>query len=102
MKTILWWLIAGSKGGINRARIIEALHGRPYNANQLTVMLGLDYKTIRHHLKVLVDNRIIESNTGEKYGTMYFLSTEMEGNYNLFIEIYSKFRDKPTMVKREE
>ena len=63
MKTILWWLIAGSKGGINRARIIKELHDRPYNANQLTEKLDLDYKTVRHHLKVLLENRIIESNS---------------------------------------
>jgi DNA-binding transcriptional ArsR family regulator len=71
MKTILWWLIAGSKGGINRAKIIKELHDRPYNANQITERLGLDYKTVRHHLKVLSENGIIESNSGEKYGTMY-------------------------------
>jgi len=26
MKRVLWYLIAGSRGGANRARIIEALH----------------------------------------------------------------------------
>ncbi|HIE30965.1 MAG TPA: ArsR family transcriptional regulator, partial [Methanosarcinales archaeon] len=35
MKRMLWWLIAGTKGGVNRARIIKILHERPYNANQL-------------------------------------------------------------------
>jgi hypothetical protein len=25
MKKILWWLIAGTKGGVNRARIINVL-----------------------------------------------------------------------------
>jgi len=46
MKKILWWLIAGTKGGINRARIIIELHERPYNANQLSEKLELDYKTL--------------------------------------------------------
>jgi DNA-binding transcriptional ArsR family regulator len=90
MKTILWWLIAGSKGGINRAKIIKELHDRPYNANQMTERLGLDYKTVRHHLKVLSENGIIESNSGEKYGTMYFLSRNMEENFPLFLEIWNK------------
>jgi DNA-binding transcriptional ArsR family regulator len=90
MKTILWWLIAGSKGGINRAKIIKELHDRPYNANQITERLGLDYKTVRHHLKVLSENGIIESNSGEKYGTMYFLSRNMEENFPLFLEIWNK------------
>jgi DNA-binding transcriptional ArsR family regulator len=90
MKTVLWWLIAGSKGGVNRAKIIKELHERPYNANQITERLGLDYKTIRHHLKILSENGIIESNSGEKYGTMYFLSQNMEENYALFLEIWNK------------
>lgn len=92
MRTILWWLIAGSKGGINRARIIKELHDRPFNANQLTEKLRLDYKTVRHHLKVLSENGVIESNSGEKYGTMYFLSRNMEDNYGLFMEIWNKIR----------
>jgi DNA-binding transcriptional ArsR family regulator len=102
MKTILWWLIAGSKGGINRARIIKELHDRPYNANQLTEKLDLDYKTVRHHLKVLLENRIIESNSGDKYGTMYFLSKDLESNYGLFIEIWDKIKDKPSEKNMEE
>lgn len=51
MKRILWWLIAGTKGGVNRARIINILNERPYNANQLSEVVDLDYKTVRHHLK---------------------------------------------------
>jgi hypothetical protein len=36
MKRVIWWLIVGTKGGVNRARIIRALKKRPFNANQLT------------------------------------------------------------------
>jgi len=45
-KVFLWWLIARSKGGENRARIILELKKRPYNANKLAEQLSLDYKTI--------------------------------------------------------
>lgn len=93
MKKLLWWLIAGTKGGINRARIIKILHERPYNANQLSEKLNLDYKTIRHHLKVLIDNKVITS-TGEKYATMYFLSGNLEENYDIFTEIWEKLDKK--------
>jgi DNA-binding transcriptional ArsR family regulator len=89
MKKILWWLIAGTKGGLNRARIINELNQRPYNAHQLAEKLGLDYKTVRHHIKVLEENQVITS-TGEKYGTMYFLSSAMEDNYELFKEIWNQ------------
>lgn len=87
MKKMLWWLIAGTKGGINRARIIHELHNRPYNAHQLAEILELDYKTVRHHIKVLEDNHVI-TDSGGKYGTMYFLTSQMEENYELFKEIW--------------
>jgi DNA-binding transcriptional ArsR family regulator len=93
MKKLLWWLIAGMKGGLNRAKIIKALNDRPYNANQLSEELHLDYKTIRHHIKVLEDNDIIKS-TGGKYGKMYFLSNSMENNYDIFNEIWEQIGEK--------
>ncbi len=83
----------GTKGGVNRARIIRALNERPYNANQLTELLGLDYKTVRHHLKVLQDNKIITA-TGDRYGTVYFLSSCMEKDYEVFKEHLDKMWDK--------
>lgn len=93
MKKVLWWLIAGMKGGLNRAKIIKKLNDRPYNANQLSEELQLDYKTIRHHIKVLEENDVIKS-TGGKYGKMYFLSTRMENNYDIFNEIWEQIGEK--------
>lgn len=93
MKKLLWWLIAGSKGGINRARIVDALHSRPYNANQLAELLELDYKTVRHHLKVLEKNSIIISR-GDNYGAIYFLTSIMEENYGIFEQIWSQIGHK--------
>ncbi len=93
MKRVLWYLIAGSRGGTNRARIIEALHDRPYNVNQLSVELDLDYKTIQHHIKVLEDHNIlVKSSDEKKYGELIFLSNRMEENYPIFLEILSKMR----------
>jgi predicted transcriptional regulator len=95
MKRVLWYLIAGSRGGANRARIIKALYDRPYNVNQLSEELDLDYKTIKHHIKVLEDHNIIINSSGEKkYGAMYFLSNRMEEKYPLFQEILSKMQKK--------
>jgi predicted ArsR family transcriptional regulator len=59
MEKLLWWLIVGTKGGINRAKIIRILHDRPHNANQLAGKLKVDYKTIRHHIEVLEKNSIV-------------------------------------------
>ena len=93
MKRILWYLIAGSRGGVNRARIIKSLHERPYNANQLSKELDLDYKTIKHHMNILEDHDIIFNFTGKKkYGAMYSLSNRMEENYPIFLDILNKMK----------
>jgi DNA-binding transcriptional ArsR family regulator len=93
LKYLLGWLIAGTRGGVTRARIIEALKETPQNANQLANLLGMDYRTIRHHLGVLQKNRITTS-VGEGYGTTYFLSPALEENYALFEEILKKIWKK--------
>jgi len=98
LKYVLGWLIAGTRGGITRAHIIRALKEAPQNANQLANILEMDYRTIRHHLKVLEENRIIIS-AGDRYGLTYFLSSEMEDNYALFEEIWEGLWKKE---KREE
>jgi len=93
LKYLLGWLIAGSKGGPTRARIIQTLKETPQNANQLATSLGMDYRTIRHHIEVLEKNKIITS-AGEGYGITYFLSPLMEENYTLFEEIVKKIGKK--------
>ena len=93
MKYLLGWLIAGTRGGLSRAKIIQTLKETPQNANQLANLLGMDYRTIRHHLEVLEKNKIITS-AGEGYGTTYFLSQAMEENYSQFEEILNKIWKK--------
>jgi DNA-binding transcriptional ArsR family regulator len=92
-KYLLGWLIAGTRGGASRAKIIQTLNETPQNANQLANLLGMDYRTIRHHLQVLQKNKIITS-AGEGYGTTYFLSPAMEENYAQFEEILKKIWKK--------
>ncbi len=98
LKYLLGWLIAGTRGGATRAQIIKALKETPQNANQLTHLLKMDYRTIRHHLQILQKNGIITS-AGEKYGMTYFLSQETEDSYAIFEEIMVKIWKKE---KKEE
>ena len=98
LKYLLGWLIAGTRGGLTRAKIIQILRQTPQNANQLARALKMDYRTIRHHLGVLQKNRIVISE-GEGYGTTYFLSPTMEENYAMFQDIVDKIWKKE---KREE
>ena len=100
LKYLLGWLIAGTRGGVTRAKIIETLRENPQNANQLANSLEMDYRAIRHHLKLLQKNRIITS-AGNGYGTTYFLSTGLEENYGLFEEIVNKLWKKQKREKEK-
>jgi DNA-binding transcriptional ArsR family regulator len=80
MEGTLWYVLTGTRGGTNRARILRAIEERPRNANQLADDLDLDYKTVRHHLDVLMDNGIVAA-SGEDYGAVYLLTDRTKHNW---------------------
>ena len=79
MEGVLWYVLTGTRGGPNRVRILRTVDERPRNANQLAEDLDLDYKTVRHHLDVLMDNDMVTS-SGDDYGAVY-LPTDRVRNY---------------------
>lgn len=88
-KRLLYFVFAGSRGGINRMRLISKLKEKPLNQNQLAKEMGLDYKAIQHHIKVLEKNNLI-TRVGEGYGVTFFISTFLEVNIEAFNEIVNK------------
>ncbi|MFC7176320.1 ArsR/SmtB family transcription factor [Halosegnis marinus] len=86
MEKALWYLLAGTRGGANRARIIRLLDARPRNANQLAEELDVDYNTVRHHLDALLEHDVVETG-GDDYGKLYFLTDRFEGHREAFEEI---------------
>ncbi len=88
-KRLFWFLFAGSRGGINRIKLVSILKEKPLNANQLAKEMGLDYKAIKHHIRVLEKNNIV-TKAGEKYGVTYFISPFLEVNMESFDEIVQK------------
>ena len=79
VRRLLWFIFAGSRGGINRLKIITRLRETPLNTNQLANELELDYKAVQHHIRVLEKNNMI-SKMGENYGVIYFISEYLEIN----------------------
>ena len=90
IRRVLWYVLAGTRGGLMRIRIIELIMDRPYNANQLKEALKVDYKTVQHHLKVLLENKILTTTEEKKYGSVYFLSPIVEKNDHIIDEIRKK------------
>jgi len=86
MEAALWYVLTGTRGGPNRVRILRAVAERPRNANQLAEALDLDYKTVRHHLDVLVDNDIVEA-SGDDYGAVYLPTDAVRDHWDTVEEI---------------
>ena len=90
-RRLLWYVLAGSRGGLNRGRIISLLREQPRNVNQLAEALDVHYRVAEHHIRALEKNRIIAP-SGERYGKLYFLSPEMEAHILLFDEIWAQIQ----------
>ena len=91
-KMLFWFVFAGTRGGDNRIRIISLLRNTPLNTHQISTELGLDYKLIQHHVKVLEKNNLI-SKFGEKYGSIYYVSELFQQGEQVFNEIQAKIRN---------
>ncbi|WP_435177575.1 ArsR/SmtB family transcription factor [Halorussus sp. AFM4] len=89
MEGVLWYVLAGTRGGANRARILRALDDRPRNPNQLAEDLDLDYKTVRHHLDVLMDNDVVR-NSGDEYGAVYLPTDRVRDHWDIVEEIIAE------------
>jgi len=90
-KGLFWYLFAGSRGGHTRIRIISQLRDIPSNKNQLSQDLGMDYKGIQHHMKVLEENNIV-TKIGVSYSVTYFVSALFEEGEAVFDEIVTKLQ----------
>lgn len=88
-------LILGTRGGLNRGRILSFLRSGPRNANAIATGLALDYKTVRHHLDILRENDLVMPTGGQgEYGTLYALSPRLQMHYEEFEEVWKKLGEK--------
>jgi DNA-binding transcriptional ArsR family regulator len=92
MEKALWYLLAGTRGGENRARIIRELADRPRNANQLAEAVDLEYNTVRYHLEKLEDHDVVETG-GDDYGELYFLTDRFERHEAEFERITDRMEE---------
>ncbi|MEM4630403.1 MAG: winged helix-turn-helix domain-containing protein [Candidatus Diapherotrites archaeon] len=82
----MYWLLSGSKGSVSRLKILKALQKKPMNIHSISQFLGLNYKTVQHHIDLLLENNFI-SKTGNKYGQLFFWSEQLKSKNDLFKRI---------------
>jgi predicted transcriptional regulator len=93
-KRLLWWIFSATGGGPVRARIVELLKEMPSNPNQITRELEFAYPTIKYHLNILEENKIVASTKGTSV-SMYYITDEME-------EVYPEFQKIVEIVKKRK
>jgi DNA-binding transcriptional ArsR family regulator len=70
-RSLMWYLLFGTRGGTNRRRLLNELLRSPANAHQLAISLSLDYRTVRHHLRILERSGAVTRPVGDAYATPY-------------------------------
>jgi predicted transcriptional regulator len=93
LRSRLLFLLGGKRGGESRARIIQIIRATPRNLNQLTNDMCWEYKSVQHHVRVLVSNSLLVS-SGKRYGSVYKLSPWFENHMEMFEEMYERMSSK--------
>ena len=97
-RKLLMYLFTSTRGGYTRLKIIMLLLKQPFNTNQLSLELDLDYKAIQHHMRVLEKNNMV-TKIGEKYGAIFHLSNFLEVNILALDEAIEKLDRKMNSKK---
>ena len=84
-KRLLWWIFISTRGGEMRIKVMKSLMESPKNAYGLSCSLGVNYRTIEHHMKVLLSNNFVVVQ-GQGYGKVYFPSPTLVNNIKTFQE----------------
>ena len=92
-KMILWSIIAGTRGGVNRAKILNLIKDTPLNANKIATILNLDHKTVIHHVEILSKNELIVK-ADKAYAAEFELTQIMKENQDALNEIMEKIGKK--------
>jgi DNA-binding transcriptional ArsR family regulator len=76
---LLYWLFYASRGGPTRLKIVKTLFRKPLNMHQLALSTELDYKTVQGHIKILLENGVVEQ-LKKGYGAIYFVNEGWNDN----------------------
>jgi len=99
MNQVFSSVFTGMGGRYTRMRIICAITENPMNMLQLSKKLELDYKTIKHSIKVLETNNLIIRD-GEGYGDTFFPSDKISLHLPTLYSVIRKVEAKLDKSKK--
>jgi len=88
-RRLLWFLLGASRGGMNRAKIVSTIRERPCNLNQLAKIVGIDYRSVQHHMGILLKNHLVVG-SGERYGMVYSIHPWLDHHFATFEDVCGK------------
>ncbi len=94
-RKLLCYLITGTRGGKTRTLILRYLVDKPHNTNQLARAMKMDYKTIRHHLDVLIRHGIVAKEK-DGYTNWYSLSKNAQDSLYLLEDDFKNLKSEHT------
>ncbi|HYU06019.1 MAG TPA: winged helix-turn-helix domain-containing protein [Thermoplasmata archaeon] len=86
---LLRFLILGTRGGQNRARILALLLDRPRHANELARELDVNYGTVTRHLRCLMEAGLVLPLTPGRYAQAYAVAPVLRKHVAVFEELQS-------------
>jgi len=72
IKVLFWILFGSTRGAPVRTKIVKLLKNKPYNTNQLSKELSIDYKAVKHHMDILEKNNLIDKLNVAHISTYFF------------------------------
>ena len=76
-------LVSEARGGMNRRRILSLLLTHPRNAHSIAEDLGLNYRTVKLHLRRLTEEGLVTPITSRKYGLAYGVTDNIKSNLQI-------------------
>ena len=86
---LVWYVLGATRGGPMRMRILSNIMEKPQNKNSLARILNVNYRTIEHHVEILLENAFIIEE-GEGYGRIYFPSAVIEHGFGEIVEMLKR------------
>ena len=98
VRRLLMHLFAGTAGGFTRLRLVMILLDAPRNTHQLAGAIGMDYKSVQRHLRVMQKNNLV-ARAGDGYGAVFRVSDMLEHNIRALDHVIEKLEARSKVRK---